>query len=113
MAAAPGGCVPLGLVPLSEVGAVVAEFLEEAMGHLGGLEEIRAFIEVARDAAAGEAVVCHPVVAGEALELSLYTAGGRLLDRLVLPPERLPASAEATVGLLGGLVRLVREAPGR
>jgi hypothetical protein len=53
------------------------------------------------------------VVAGEVLELSLYTAGGRLLDRLVVPPERLPASAEATVGLLGGLVRLVREAPGR
>jgi len=34
------GCVPLALVPLSEVGAEIAEFLEEAGAQTGGLVEI-------------------------------------------------------------------------
>ncbi len=107
------GCVPLDLVPLSEVGAAIAGFLDEAGGHLGGLDEIREFIEVARREVGGEEVVCRPDVIGEALELTLYTAGGRFLNSLTLPPERLPASAEGTLSLLGAFVRLVRDTPGR
>jgi hypothetical protein len=105
--------VPLDPVPLSEVGAAIARFLDEAGGHLGGLDEIREFIEVARGEAEGEEVVCRPEVTGETLELSLYTAEGRFLDSLALPPERLPASAEGMLGLLGAFVRLVRDPPRR
>ena len=105
--------MPLDLVPLSEAGAAIAGFLDEAGGHLGGLDEIRAFIEAARGEAGGEEVVCHPGIVGETLELALYTAGGRFLDSLALPPERLPASAEGMLGLLGAFVRLVRDPPGR
>jgi hypothetical protein len=107
------GCVPLDLVPLSEVGAAIAGFLDEAGGHLGGLDEIREFIEVARREAGGEEVVCRPNLTGETLELTLYTARGRFLDSLTLSPDRLPASAEGMLGLLGAFVRLVPEPPGR
>ncbi len=113
VAAENDGCVPLDLVPLSEAGAAIAGFLDEAGGHLGGLDEIRAFIEAARGEAGGEEVVCRPGIVGETLELALYTAGGRFLDSLALPPERLPASAEGMLGLLGAFVRLVRDPPGR
>ena len=37
VAADHGGCVPLDLVPLSEVGGAIAEFLDEAGGHLEGV----------------------------------------------------------------------------
>ncbi|MBL6458363.1 hypothetical protein JMJ55_23780 [Belnapia sp. T6] len=105
------GCVPLDLVPLSEVSLAIAGFLDEAGLHLGGLDEIREFIEVARQEAGGEEIVCRPRSIDEALELTLYTARGRFLDRLTLPPERLPASAEGMLGLLGAFVRLVRDPP--
>jgi hypothetical protein len=113
VAAETDGCVPLDLVPPSEAGAAIADFLDEAGGHLGGLDEIRAFIEVTRGEAGGEEIVCHPEITGETLELTLYTAKGRFLDSLTLPPERLPASAEGMLGLLGAFVRLVRDPPGR
>jgi hypothetical protein len=113
VAAEHGGCVPLDLVPLSEVGNAVAGFLGEAGGHLEGVDEIRAFVEAARREAGGLDVVCRPEVTGEALELAAYTAEGRFLDSLTLPPDRLPASAEAALGLVGAFVRLVRDAPGR
>ena len=113
VAAETDGCVPLDLVPPSEIGAAIVGFLDEAGGHLGGLEEIREFIEVAHRDAGDEEVVCHPEITGETLELTLYTAGGRFLDRLTLPPEQLPASAEGMLGLLGAFVRLVRDPPGR
>jgi hypothetical protein len=48
---------------------------------------------------------------GEALELSVYAEGGRFLDSLTLGPDRLPASPEAMLGLIGTFVRLVRDAP--
>lgn len=110
-AAEHGCCVPLDLVPPSEVGGAIADFLDEAGGHLEGIGEIRAFVEAARREA-GE-VVCRPEIIGEALELTAYTVEGRFLDSLTLPPDRLPASAEATLGLIGAFVRLVRDAPGR
>ena len=113
VAAENDGCVPLDPVPLSEAGAAIAGFLDEAGGRLGGIDEIRAFIEAARGEAGGEDVVCRPGIVGEALELALYTAGGRFLDSLALPPERLPASAEGMLGLLGAFVRLVRDPPRR
>lgn len=113
VAAEHGGCVPLDLVPLSEMGGTIADFLDEAGGHLEGVDEIRAFVEAARREAGGLDVVCRPEVVGEALELAAYTVEGRLLDSLILPPERLPASAEAMLGLIGTFVRLVRDAPGR
>jgi hypothetical protein len=58
-------------------------------------------------------VVCRPEIIGETLGLTLYTAEGRFLDSLILPPARLPASAEGMLGLLGAFVRLVRDPPGR
>ncbi|MFC7476757.1 hypothetical protein ACFQS7_20485 [Dankookia sp. GCM10030260] len=110
---ASGGGVPLALVPASEVGAEIAEFLEEAGGHVGGLEEIREFVAMARNEAGGEDVVCRPEVIGDSLELALYAESGRFLDSLTLPAKRLPARAEEMPRLIEGFVRVVRDAPGR
>jgi hypothetical protein len=112
VAAEHDGCVPLDLVPLSETGAEIAEFLDEAGSRVEGLDEIRAFIEAARREAAGMEVVCRPEIVGDALELCAYTAEGRFIGSLTLGPEQLPARAEAMLGLVGTLVRLVRDTPG-
>ena len=107
------GCVPLALVPPSQVEAEIADFLDEADGHAGGLREIREFVEVARGEAAGEEVVCRPEVVGNGLELTLYTRSGRFLDGLVLAADRLPAGAEEMPRLIEAFVPLVKDAPGR
>ncbi len=107
------GCVPLDLVPLSGLGGAIAGFLDEAGGHLEGVGEIREFVEAARREAGGLDVVCRPEIIGEALELTAYTVEGRFLDSLTLRADRLPASAEAMLGLIGTFVRLIRDAPGR
>ncbi len=106
-----GGCVPLDVVPLSDAGAAIAEFLDEAGAQVEGLDEIREFIEVGRREAGGSEVLCRPEIVGGALELTLYTIEGRFLDALTLPPDRLPVPAEDMLGLLGAFVRLVRDPP--
>jgi hypothetical protein len=109
-----GGCVPLALVPPSEVDAEIEEFLEEAGAHTAGLEEIRAFVAVARQEAAGEDIVCRPeTLDGGGLALSLYTERGRFLDALSLSVDRLPAPAEDMPRLIEAFVRVVREVPRR
>jgi hypothetical protein len=110
---ASGGGVPLALVPPSEVGSEIAEFLDEASGHVGGLEEIREFVTTARNEAGGEDVVCRPEVIGETLELAIYSESGRFLDSLTLPAARLPARAEEMPRLIQSFVRIVKDAPGR
>ena len=106
------GCVPLALVPPSEVEAEIADFLEEAGAHTGGLEEIREFVAVARGEAAGEEVVCRPEVVGDGLELTLYTREGRFLDSLTLAADQLPAGAEEMPRLIEAFVPLVKDTPG-
>jgi hypothetical protein len=106
------GCVPLALVPVSEVTAEIADFLAEGGEELGGLEEIREFVAVARGEAPGEEVVCRPEIIGDGLELSLYTTGGRFLDRLSLSAAQLPARAEETLRLVSSFVPLVKDKPG-
>lgn len=113
VAAEHDGAVPLDLVPLSEAGSAIADFLDEAGAQVAGIEEIRDFVAMARREAGGEDVVCRPEIIGDALELSVYAEGGRFLDSLTLGPDRLPASPEAMLGLIGTFVRLVRDAPGR
>ncbi|MCR0983098.1 hypothetical protein [Roseomonas populi] len=108
-----GGCVPLALVPPTEVGAEIEEFLDEAGAQTRGLEEIVACVTAARRKAGDEEVVCRAEIVGEGLELSLYTGSGRFLDGLTLPEERLPAKAVEMPALLGSFVRMVRDAPGR
>ncbi|WP_338664921.1 hypothetical protein VQH23_07045 [Pararoseomonas sp. SCSIO 73927] len=107
------GCVPLALVPLPETEAEIAEFLDEAGAGTPGLEEIVAFIAGARQVAGEEEVVCRLEFVGDALEMSLFTAGGQFLDSLTLPPERMPAKAVDMPAIIAGFVRLVRDAPGR
>jgi hypothetical protein len=55
------GCVPLAIVPLSEVDAEIADFIDEAAGGVeggaGSLAEIRDFVSMAREEARGEEVV--------------------------------------------------------
>ena len=99
--------------PPSEVGSEIAEFLDEASGHVGGLEEIREFFTTARNEAGGEDVVCRPEVIGETLELAIYSESGRFLDSLTLPAARLPARAEEMPRLIQSFVRIVKDAPGR
>jgi hypothetical protein len=106
------GCVPLALVPVSEVAAEIADFFDEAGVELSGIEEIREFVAVARGEAPGEEVVCRPEIIGDGLELSLYTAGGRFLDSLRLSAEQLPARAEETLRLVSSFVPLVKDTPG-
>ncbi len=106
------GCVPLNLVPLSQVSNEIAEFLAEAGEQTEGLEEIREFVAAAQCEAGAQEVVCYPTVVGEALELAVYTQAGQLLDRLTIPPNRLPAPAEEMPPLLSAFVRLAEHDPG-
>jgi len=107
------GCVPLGILAPSQVEAEIEDFLAEAGQHTDGVDEIREFVEVARREAPGEEVVCRPEVAGDSLELTLFTRSGRLLDSLTLPPERLPLRPEEMPRLLKVFVPLVEDVPGR
>jgi hypothetical protein len=100
------GCVPLDVVVFSQVANEIAEFLEEAGGQTGGIEEIREFIAACRDRAGGDDVVCDPRVVGDGLELSLYSGAGKLLDSLTVPASRLPVRAEEMPALVGAFVRL-------
>jgi hypothetical protein len=105
--------VPLDVVAFSQVTNEIADFLAEAGEQTGGLEEIREFIAACRRKAGGDDVVCHPQIIGDALELSLYTEAGQLLDSLRVPASRLPAQAERMSPLIGAFVRLVQDRPGR
>jgi hypothetical protein len=79
------GCVPLDVVAFSQVANEIADFLAEAGRQTGGLEEIREFVAACRARADGNAVVCHPEITAEALELSIYTEAGQFLDSLTRP----------------------------
>ncbi len=107
------GCVPLALVPLSEIEDEIADFLAEAGQQVGGIEEIRAFVAGARREAPDEEVVCRPEVIGDGLELSLYTPGGRFVGSMNLPAERMPARAEEMLRLVESIVPVVKNTPGR
>lgn len=109
---AQGGCVPLALVPLPEAEAEIADFLEEAGEQSGGLDEIRDFVEVARQEAPGEDLVCVPRAVEGALHLALYTAAGRLLDEIRLEADRLPVPLTEMPALLEGIVPLAKHPPG-
>ncbi|HEY4250714.1 MAG TPA: hypothetical protein VGM87_05925 [Roseomonas sp.] len=106
------GCVPLALVSASEVDAEIAAFLEEAREQAGGLEEIREFVAVARQEAAGEEVVCRLEILGDGLELSLYTRQGRFLDSLTLGADQLPVKPEEMPRLIEAFVPIVKDTPG-
>jgi hypothetical protein len=106
-----GGCVPLALVPFSEVEAEIAEFLEEAEGQSGAWPEIRDFIEMAQQEAPSQAVVCLPRAEGEHFHLTLYTRSGRLLDRITLEVARLPVPVAEMPELLESLVPVVNAPP--
>lgn len=107
------GCVPLALVPLSEIADEIADFLAEAGQQVGGIEEIRAFVAAARRETADENLVCRPEVIGDGLELSLYTPGGRFVGNMNLPADRMPARAEEMLRLVESIVPVVRNTPGR
>ncbi len=107
------GCVPLDVVPFSQVANEIADFLAEAGEQTGGLEEIRAFIVACRYKVGGEEVVCHPQTIAGALELSVYTDAGEFVDSLTMRASRLPAPAEEMPPLIGTFVRLVRDRPDR
>ncbi|TPG53817.1 hypothetical protein EAH89_15350 [Roseomonas nepalensis] len=107
------GCVPLALVPPSEVVAEIDDFIGEAGIDTGGIEEIRDFVETARREVPDEEVVCRPEVVGEALEITLYTRAGRFLDSLTLSRDQMPVPAEEMPRLLEAFVPMVRDAPGR
>ena len=101
------GCVPLEVVAFSQVENEIADFLAEAGAQTGGLEEIREFVVACRRKAGGDAVVCHPEIVGDALELSFITAAGQRLDSLTMPASRLPVRAEEMPPLISAFVRLV------
>ncbi|MCB8882341.1 hypothetical protein ACELLULO517_18985 [Acidisoma cellulosilytica] len=107
------GCVPLELVPFSEVKGEIAAFWADAGDQTRGLNDIREFVTICRNEAGGEDVVCRPEVIGNDLELTLYTVDGRFLDSLTMPASRLPAKAQEMPRLIASFVDLVRDAPGR
>jgi hypothetical protein len=106
------GCVPLDVVAFSQVADEIADFLAEAGEQMGGLEEIREFVAACRRGVGGGEVLCHPQIFADALELSLYSEAGQLLDRLTVPAGRLPLRAEEMPALIGTFVRLVEDRPG-
>ncbi len=108
-----GNCVPLAIVPPSEAGAEIAEFLDEAEEQAGGIEEIQDFIAVGRQEAGRDDIVCRATITGEDLELALYTERGRYLDSITMPAERLPVPVAEMLPLVASLVTLVKDVPGR
>nr|WP_294502012.1 hypothetical protein [uncultured Rhodopila sp.] len=106
------GCVPLAVVAFSQVANEIADFLAEAGEQMGGLDEIRDFVAACRREAGGDEVVCHLQIEPDALELSVYTEGGRWLDSLTVPAGRLPLPAEEMPALISPFVRLVQDRPG-
>ena len=106
------GGVPLAVVAFSQVANEIADFLAEAGEQTGGLEEIRAFVDVCRQEAGGSEIVCHSRVVGDALELSVFTEAGTMLDSLTIPASRLPTRAEDMAPLIGAFVRLAEDSPG-
>ncbi|CAH2605669.1 conserved protein of unknown function (plasmid) [Rhodovastum atsumiense] len=107
------GCVVLDLVRLSEVPGEITDFLADAGQQVGGLEEIRAFVAAARREAPDEEVVCRPEIIADGLELSLYTQGGRFLSSMVVTADKLPAKPEEILLVVGSLVPLAKDVPGR
>jgi hypothetical protein len=107
------GCVPLGVVALSQVANEIADFLADAGAQTGGLEEIREFVVACRRKAGGEPVVCHLQVIDGDLELSVATEDADLLDSLTMPASRLPAPANEMGPLIGAFVRVVENAADR
>jgi len=107
------GGVPLAVVAFSQVANEIADFLAEAGEQTGGLEEIRAFVDVCRQEAGDNEIACHAKVIGDALELSVFTEAGQKLDSLTIPAGRLPTRAEDMAPLIGAFVRLVEDSPGR
>jgi hypothetical protein len=91
----------------------IADFLAVAGEQMGVPEQIREFIAACRRKAGGDDVGCRPQIIGDALELSLYTEGGQLLESLRMPADRLPAQTERMSQLIGAFVRLVQDRPGR
>jgi hypothetical protein len=106
------GCVPLDVVPFSQVANEIADFLAEAGEQTGGLEEIREFVVACRYKASGEEIVCHLQTNADALELSVYTDAGEFVDIMTMRASRLPAPAKEMPPLIGTFVRLVRDSPG-
>lgn len=107
------GCVVLDLVPLSQVPGEIADFLADAGQEVGGLEEIRGFVAAARREAPDEEVVCRPEIIADGLELSLYTQSGRFLSSMAVSADKLPARPEEILLVVGSLVRLAKDVPGR
>jgi hypothetical protein len=74
--------------------------------------EVRDYIETARAEAGGEEIVCVPRIAGEQVELSLYTVSGRLLDSRTFGKAesgQLPVRLQAAVA---AVVPIVDQPPG-
>ncbi|HTZ71372.1 MAG TPA: hypothetical protein VMB71_12030 [Acetobacteraceae bacterium] len=105
------GCVPVGLVPLSQVANEIAAFLAEAGEQAGWLTEIREFIEACRRGANDADIVCHPQIIASSLELSIYTEAGQFLDRLTIPENQLPIPAQDVRDVIASFVRLVQDRP--
>ncbi len=72
-----------------------------------------AFVAGARREAADEDVVCRPEVIGGRPELSLYTPGGRFVESMNLPADRIPVRAEEMRRLIESIVQMVKNTPGR
>jgi len=107
------GCVVLDLVPLSEVSGEIDDFLADAGQQVDGLEEIREFVAAARREAPDDDVVCRPEIIADGLELSLYTQSGRFLSSMAVSADKLPAKPEEILLVIGSLVPLAKDIPGR
>lgn len=99
-----GGCVPLALVPPSELADEIEDFLADAQAQTQFIEEIRDFIAVAQAEAGGETITGRIALAGKSLELHVHTESGRYLDTLTLPPERLEAGIDEMAEIIGSLI---------
>lgn len=107
------GCVPLGVVPLSQVANEIADFLAEAGQQAGGLADIQDFVEACRRKAGGADIVCRAKITGDALALTIATAAGHVLDSLTMPAHRLPAPAGDMLPLIAVFIPVVQDEPGR
>jgi hypothetical protein len=99
------GHVPLPPCPPSQLLEAITAFVDAAEGS-GPLAQLAGFVEMAREEAGGEEVLCRVTPVGTGVELLLLTAGGRALDSMVIPEADLPVPAEHMAKLMARYVQV-------
>ncbi len=109
-------------IRLPTIPSQLAFDLEDAAGDAGededaatgsSAEEVRDFVEIAAREAGEEALVCVPRIVNGRVEVSLYTASGRLLDARDFGAPEQGAVPDALLAAIAAILPVAEQPPGR